>query len=33
LPPDVVEATRARYVEAYERLSGLSFSDWPGTDV
>jgi phosphoribosylaminoimidazole-succinocarboxamide synthase len=32
LPPDVVESTRARYVEAYERLSGLSFADWPGTD-
>ena len=32
LPPDVVEATRARYVEAYERLSGLGFSDWPGND-
>ena len=23
-------ATRARYVEAYERLSGRSFADWPG---
>jgi phosphoribosylaminoimidazole-succinocarboxamide synthase len=33
LPPDVVETTRARYVEAYERLSGLSFTDWPGTDT
>lgn len=32
LPPEVVEATRARYVEAYELLSGLSFADWPGTD-
>jgi phosphoribosylaminoimidazole-succinocarboxamide synthase len=31
LPDDVVAATRARYVEAYERLSGLSFSDWPGS--
>ncbi len=30
LPPEVVEATRARYVEAYERISGLSFADWPG---
>jgi phosphoribosylaminoimidazole-succinocarboxamide synthase len=30
LPPDVVAATRARYVEAYERLSGLAFADWPG---
>jgi phosphoribosylaminoimidazole-succinocarboxamide synthase len=30
LPPEVVEATRARYVEAYERLTGRSFGDWPG---
>ncbi|KUI05956.1 phosphoribosylaminoimidazolesuccinocarboxamide synthase [Mycobacterium sp. IS-3022] len=30
LPPDVVEATRARYIEAYERISGLDFSDWIG---
>jgi phosphoribosylaminoimidazole-succinocarboxamide synthase len=30
LPPDVVSTTRSRYVEAYERLTGLSFSDWPG---
>lgn len=28
LPADVVEATRARYIEAYERLSGKSFADW-----
>jgi phosphoribosylaminoimidazole-succinocarboxamide synthase len=28
LPDDVVEATRARYIEAYERISGLSFDDW-----
>ena len=28
LPDDVVEATRARYVEAYERLTGLRFADW-----
>jgi len=28
LPDDVVAATRARYVEAYERLTGLSFNDW-----
>ena len=32
LPPDVVEATRARYVEAYERLTGARFADWPGAD-
>ena len=30
LPPDVVSATRARYVEAYERISGLRFADWLG---
>ncbi|MEU6150870.1 phosphoribosylaminoimidazolesuccinocarboxamide synthase [Actinosynnema sp. NPDC047251] len=30
LPDDVVAATRARYVEAYERISGLSFADWIG---
>jgi phosphoribosylaminoimidazole-succinocarboxamide synthase len=28
LPDDVVEQTRARYVEAYERLTGLAFADW-----
>jgi phosphoribosylaminoimidazole-succinocarboxamide synthase len=30
LPPDIVEATRARYIEAYERISGLKFTDWIG---
>ncbi|KAA0109243.1 phosphoribosylaminoimidazolesuccinocarboxamide synthase [Mycolicibacterium sp. P1-5] len=30
LPVDIVEATRARYIEAYERISGLSFADWIG---
>ncbi|MFC7676471.1 phosphoribosylaminoimidazolesuccinocarboxamide synthase [Mycolicibacterium sp. GCM10028919] len=30
LPPDVVDATRARYIEAYERISGLKFDDWMG---
>jgi phosphoribosylaminoimidazole-succinocarboxamide synthase len=30
LPDDVVAATRERYVEAYERLTGLAFADWPG---
>ena len=30
LPDDVVAATRARYVEAYERLTGLRFADWLG---
>ena len=31
LPEEVVRATRSRYVEAYERISGLSFDDWLGT--
>lgn len=30
LPDDVVAATRARYIEAYERLSGAKFSEWLG---
>lgn len=30
LPDDVVASTRARYVEAYERLTGRRFRDWPG---
>jgi phosphoribosylaminoimidazole-succinocarboxamide synthase len=30
LPDDVVAATRGRYVEAYERLTGASFAEWPG---
>jgi len=30
LPAAVVDATSARYVEAYERLTGRSFADWPG---
>ena len=30
LPDDIIEATRARYIEAYERISGLRFSDWIG---
>jgi phosphoribosylaminoimidazole-succinocarboxamide synthase len=29
LPEDVVDQTRQRYVEAYERLTGRRFSDWP----
>jgi phosphoribosylaminoimidazole-succinocarboxamide synthase len=31
LPPEVVDATSARYVEAYERLTGRSMADWHGT--
>ena len=30
LPAEVVAATRARYVEAYERITGRRFADWPG---
>ena len=29
LPADVVERTRARYIEAYELISKKSFADWP----
>lgn len=32
LPTGVVDATRDRYIEAYERISGLRFADWPGGD-
>ncbi|MFN2518132.1 MAG: phosphoribosylaminoimidazolesuccinocarboxamide synthase [Jatrophihabitantaceae bacterium] len=32
LPEDVVQATRARYVEAYERLTQLRFEDWLSPD-
>jgi phosphoribosylaminoimidazole-succinocarboxamide synthase len=30
LPPDIVDATRSRYIDAYERISGLRFADWIG---
>jgi phosphoribosylaminoimidazole-succinocarboxamide synthase len=30
LPTEVVGATRARYIEAYELLTGRSFADWRG---
>ncbi len=30
LPDEVVSATRLRYIEAYERLSGKQFIDWVG---
>ena len=30
LPPEVVDATSRRYVEAYERITGRRFADWPG---
>ncbi len=32
LPHDVVDASASRYREAYERITGKSFTDWPGTD-
>jgi len=28
LPPEVVDATRARYIEAYERITGRGFDAW-----
>jgi phosphoribosylaminoimidazole-succinocarboxamide synthase len=31
LPPEIVEATRDRYVAAYERVTGLDFASWPGS--
>lgn len=30
LPNEIVAATRDRYIEAYERISGLRFADWIG---
>jgi len=30
LPPEVVTATSSRYIEAYEKITGRSFSAWPG---
>jgi phosphoribosylaminoimidazole-succinocarboxamide synthase len=32
LPADVVAGTRARYIEAYEQLTGLSFDSWHGEE-
>ena len=32
MPPSVIAGTRARYVEAYEQLSGLSFDAWYGDE-
>lgn len=29
LPEEIVANTRSRYVEAYERITGRSFADWP----
>jgi phosphoribosylaminoimidazole-succinocarboxamide synthase len=33
LPPEVIEGTRARYVEAYERITGASFARYLAEDV
>ena len=33
LPGDVVEGTRSRYVEAYERITGASFTRYLEEDV
>lgn len=33
LPASVVEATRERYIEAYEKISGKKFSEWIGCCV
>jgi phosphoribosylaminoimidazole-succinocarboxamide synthase len=30
LPPEIVDASRARYIEAYERITQLRIADWPG---
>lgn len=30
LPPEIIESTRTRYIEAYERLSERSFAAWAG---
>jgi phosphoribosylaminoimidazole-succinocarboxamide synthase len=30
LPEEIVAATRSRYIEAYERISGCKFADWIG---
>ena len=32
MPGDVIAGTRARYVEAYEQVSGSSFDAWYGDD-
>jgi phosphoribosylaminoimidazole-succinocarboxamide synthase len=32
LPDEVVTSTRRRYVDAYERITGLTFADWPGVE-
>ena len=32
MPADVIVGTRARYVEAYEQISGQSFDSWYGEE-
>jgi phosphoribosylaminoimidazole-succinocarboxamide synthase len=32
LPADVIDGTRARYVEGYEMLTGASFDEWYGVE-
>ena len=32
LPPDVIDNTRGRYIEAYELISGQNFSEWFGPE-
>ena len=32
LGDEVVAATQTRYIEAYERITGRSFADWPGVN-
>jgi phosphoribosylaminoimidazole-succinocarboxamide synthase len=33
LPQEVVDASAARYREAYERITGLGLADWPGAQA
>jgi phosphoribosylaminoimidazole-succinocarboxamide synthase len=30
VPQDVIDASRERYITAYERITGLNFADWKG---
>ena len=32
LPPEIIDSTRARYVEAYELITGQSFDEWFGPE-
>jgi phosphoribosylaminoimidazole-succinocarboxamide synthase len=33
LPENIIDATRVRYINAYERVSGLRFDDWIGPSM